>query len=60
MTRSSRALAALGGVLSAVAGLAAGSLAAAVLGSRQSPVNAVGSWFIDRVPPWLKDFAIQL
>lgn len=47
-------------MLSAVAGLAAGSLAAAVLGSRQSPVNAVGSWFIDRVPPWLKDFAIQL
>jgi DMSO/TMAO reductase YedYZ molybdopterin-dependent catalytic subunit len=60
VSRSSRALAALGGVLSAVAGLAAGSLVAALLGSRQSPVNAVGSWFIDRVPPWLKDLAIQL
>ena len=60
MNRSTRALAALGGLLSAVAGLAAGSLVAAVLGSRQSPVNAVGSWFIDRVPPWLKDLAIQL
>ncbi len=60
VSRSSRALAALGGVLSAVAGLAVGSLVAALLGSRQSPVNAVGSWFIDRVPPWLKDFAIEL
>ena len=60
MNRSTRALSALGGLLSAVAGLAAGSLVAALLGSRQSPVNAVGSWFIDRVPPWLKDLAIQL
>ncbi len=60
MTRSSRVLAALGGVLSALAGLAAGSLTAAVLGSRQTPVVAVGSAFIDRVPPWLKDLAIEL
>ncbi len=60
MTRSSRVLAALGGVLSALAGLAAGSLTAAVLGSRLTPVVAVGSAFIDRVPPWLKDLAIQL
>jgi DMSO/TMAO reductase YedYZ molybdopterin-dependent catalytic subunit len=60
VSRSSRALAALGGILSALAGLAAGSLVAAVLGSRQSPVNAVGSAVIDRVPPWLKDLAIQL
>jgi len=60
VTRSSRALAALGGVLSALAGLAAGSLTAAVLGSRLTPDVAVGSAFIDRVPPWLKDLAIQL
>jgi len=60
VTRSTRALAALAGVLSAVAGLVAGSLTAALLGSRQSPVVAVGSAFIDRTPPWLKDLAIQL
>ncbi|MFC0628163.1 molybdopterin-dependent oxidoreductase [Kribbella deserti] len=55
-----KALAALGGILSALAGLAAGSIVAAVLGSRQTPVVAVGSAFIDRVPPWLKDLAISL
>jgi DMSO/TMAO reductase YedYZ molybdopterin-dependent catalytic subunit len=60
VTRSSRTFAALGGVLSALAGLAAGSFTAAVLGSRLTPVVAVGSAFIDRVPPWLKDLAIQL
>jgi len=52
--------AAAGGVLSAAAGLAVGSVVAAVLGSRQTPVVAVGSAFIDRVPPWLKDLAISL
>jgi DMSO/TMAO reductase YedYZ molybdopterin-dependent catalytic subunit len=60
MTRSTRALAALAGVLAALAGLAAGALTAALLGSRLSPVVAVGSAFIDRTPPWLKDLAIQL
>ncbi|TWD80722.1 DMSO/TMAO reductase YedYZ molybdopterin-dependent catalytic subunit [Kribbella amoyensis] len=61
--RSHRGLwvrAALGGILAALAGLAAGSVAAAVLGSRQTPVVAIGSAFIDRVPPWLKDLAISL
>ncbi|ADB29263.1 oxidoreductase molybdopterin binding protein [Kribbella flavida DSM 17836] len=52
--------AALGGVLAALAGLAAGSVAAALLGTRQTPVVAIGSAFIDRVPPWLKDLAISL
>jgi DMSO/TMAO reductase YedYZ molybdopterin-dependent catalytic subunit len=47
-------------VLAAVAGLAAGSVAAALLGTRQTPVVAIGSAFIDRVPPWLKDLAISL
>jgi DMSO/TMAO reductase YedYZ molybdopterin-dependent catalytic subunit len=50
----------VGGILSALAGLAVGGLVAAVLGSRQTPVVAVGSAFIDRVPPWLKDLAISL
>jgi len=52
--------AAAGGVLAALAGLAAGSVAAALLGSRQTPVVAIGSAFIDQVPPWLKDLAISL
>ncbi|MFG1906936.1 molybdopterin-dependent oxidoreductase [Kribbella sp. NPDC048928] len=33
---------------------------AAVLGTPQTPVVAIGSAFIDRVPPWLKDLAISL
>jgi DMSO/TMAO reductase YedYZ molybdopterin-dependent catalytic subunit len=52
--------AAVGGVLAALAGLAAGGVAAAVLGTSQTPVVAIGSAFIDRVPPWLKDLAISL
>ncbi|HEY3562185.1 MAG TPA: molybdopterin-dependent oxidoreductase [Kribbella sp.] len=50
---------AVGGVLAALAGLAVGSLAAGILGTPQSPVVAIGSAFIDRVPPWLKDLAIS-
>ncbi|WP_242001983.1 molybdopterin-dependent oxidoreductase [Kribbella steppae] len=49
---------AVGGVLAAFAGLAAGSVVAGLLGTRQTPVVAIGSAFIDRVPPWLKDLAI--
>lgn len=52
--------AAIGGILAALAGLAAGSVAAALLGTQQTPVVAIGSAFIDRVPPWLKDLAISL
>jgi hypothetical protein len=52
--------AALGGVLSAVAGLAVGGVVAALLGTGQTPVVAVGSAFIDLVPPWLKDLAVSL
>ncbi len=52
--------AAIGGVLAALAGLAAGSVAAALLGTGQTPVVAIGSAFIDRTPPWLKDLAISL
>jgi DMSO/TMAO reductase YedYZ molybdopterin-dependent catalytic subunit len=53
-------MAALGGVLSALAGLAAGGVAAALLGSSQAPVDAVGSAFIDQVPLWLKNLAVSL
>ena len=52
--------AAIGGVLAALAGLAAGQVAAALLGTGQTPVVAIGSAFIDRTPPWLKDLAISL
>ncbi|MEU8226590.1 molybdopterin-dependent oxidoreductase [Kribbella sp. NPDC048915] len=34
-------------------------MAAGLLGTRQTPVVAIGSAFIDRVPPWLKDLAIS-
>ena len=50
---------AVAGVLAALAGLAAGSVAAGLLGTSQTPVVAIGSAFIDRVPPWLKDLAIS-
>ncbi len=50
---------AIGGILAALAGLAAGSVAAGILGTSQTPVVAIGSAFIDRVPPWLKDLAIS-
>ncbi|MEV0285683.1 molybdopterin-dependent oxidoreductase [Kribbella sp. NPDC050820] len=49
---------AVGGVLAALAGLAAGSVVAGLLGTQLTPVVAIGSAFIDRVPPWLKDLAI--
>ncbi|GAA2835507.1 molybdopterin-dependent oxidoreductase [Kribbella solani] len=50
---------AVGGVLAALAGLAVGSVVAGFLGTAQTPVTAIGSAFIDRVPPWLKDLAIS-
>ncbi|MFD3404716.1 molybdopterin-dependent oxidoreductase [Kribbella sp. NPDC058693] len=50
---------AVGGILAALAGLAVGSVAAGFLGTPQTPVVAIGSAFIDRVPPWLKDLAIS-
>jgi DMSO/TMAO reductase YedYZ molybdopterin-dependent catalytic subunit len=50
---------AAGGILAALAGLAVGSLAAGILGTPQTPIVAIGSAFIDRTPPWLKDFAVS-
>ncbi|MFF1819061.1 molybdopterin-dependent oxidoreductase [Kribbella sp. NPDC058245] len=58
--RATRWRGAIGGVLAALAGLAAGSVAAGILGTSQTPVVAIGSAFIDRVPPWLKEFAISV
>ena len=49
----------------AVAGLVAGAVAVSVgmftagVIDVVSPIDAVGSEFIDRVPPWLKELAIQ-
>ncbi len=55
---STRWRGAVGGVLAALAGLAAGSVVAGLVGTRQTPVVAIGSAVIDRVPPWLKDLAV--
>ncbi|MEA3185716.1 MAG: hypothetical protein QOJ74_2193, partial [Ilumatobacteraceae bacterium] len=49
----------------AIAGLVAGALAVTIgmfvagVIDVVSPIDAVGSEFIDRVPPWLKELAIQ-
>lgn len=45
------------GITSAMVAVAFGILIAS-LGSSGSPIDAVGSSFIDRTPNWLKDFAI--
>ena len=52
--------------LGAVVGLVSGGIAVtigmlvAALGEVASPIDAVGSSFIDRTPPWLKTLAIYL
>ncbi|HEX6519997.1 MAG TPA: hypothetical protein VF070_08275 [Streptosporangiaceae bacterium] len=51
-----------GGTMGVVAaGLAIGiaTLAAAFFRPQASPIIAVGEWFIDHTPSWLKEFAIQ-
>lgn len=55
-----RAGAALAGLLAAAAGLGAAQLLAGLLGVKNAPVTAVGAAFIDLVPGWLKELAIQL
>jgi DMSO/TMAO reductase YedYZ molybdopterin-dependent catalytic subunit len=51
--------------MSVVAGLVAGGVAVVVavlvagLLRVVSPIDAVGGWFVDRTPPWLKDWAIE-
>jgi DMSO/TMAO reductase YedYZ molybdopterin-dependent catalytic subunit len=49
----------LAGLLAAIAGVAAGQLSASIL-DVVSPLGAVGSEFIDRTPPWLKQWAIDV
>src|SRR6478736_2371266 len=49
---------ALAGLVAGAVAVTTGMLVAGIL-DVVSPVDAVGSEFIDRVPPWLKDLAIQ-
>lgn len=53
-----RRYAALGGLLAGAVAVATGMLLAS-LGGSGSPLDSVGSEFIDRVPPWLKELAIR-
>ena len=61
----SRPGAALDGVVSGGVALGVGTLLAGILslvgaaGGTPSPVPAVGGAFVDRTPPWLKDFAVN-
>ncbi|MEU4395158.1 molybdopterin-dependent oxidoreductase [Kribbella sp. NPDC023855] len=57
-TRKRRALAALGGLLAAGAGLGLGELTAALAGGT-SPVVGVGTQLIDLAPGAAKDFAVK-
>ncbi|MFD1715314.1 molybdopterin-dependent oxidoreductase [Amnibacterium flavum] len=52
--------AALAGVVSAGAFLAVAELVALLVGSGASPILAVGSFVIDIVPRWAKEFAIEV
>ncbi len=58
-TRLSVPVAALVGLLSTVAGLAAGHLVGGFISPTASPFLAVGGSAIDLTPAWLKDFAIR-
>ncbi|HVV25209.1 MAG TPA: molybdopterin-dependent oxidoreductase [Pseudonocardiaceae bacterium] len=52
-------VAALVGVVSLGAALAAGQLVAGFVGTDASPYLAVGDAVVDRTPGWLKDFAVS-
>ncbi|MFD5746790.1 molybdopterin-dependent oxidoreductase [Streptomyces sp. NPDC127033] len=54
-----RGLGALSGLIAGFAALAVAELAAAAVRPEAGPLTAVGSAFIDRTPPWLKDFAVR-
>jgi hypothetical protein len=49
----------IAGFLAAAVALGAANLAAAFVRPQASPIIAVGGAFIDRTPPWLKNFAVQ-
>ena len=53
-----RGYGAIVGVVAGAVAVTIGTLAAGVI-DVVSPIDAVGSEFIDRVPPWLKDLAIR-
>jgi DMSO/TMAO reductase YedYZ molybdopterin-dependent catalytic subunit len=55
----SRSGAALAGLLSAAAALAAGELLAALVDGAQSPITSIGMVVIDLAPPALKDLAVE-
>ncbi|MFO6453712.1 MULTISPECIES: molybdopterin-dependent oxidoreductase [unclassified Aeromicrobium] len=59
MNRHAAARGALAGLVSALAGLAAGHLVGAIVAPAASPVLAVGSAVIDRTPTALKQAAIE-
>jgi DMSO/TMAO reductase YedYZ molybdopterin-dependent catalytic subunit len=59
LSSPSRRLGAIAGLLSGGLAVTIGMLVAA-LGNVASPIDAVGSSFIDRTPPWLKTLAIYL
>ncbi len=58
--RGPRGRAALSGVLAAALTVGVAELVAALVRPSAAPVLAIGSAFIDVVPPWLKDAAISL
>ena len=47
------------GFLAAALALGVANLAAAFVRPQASPIIAVGGAFIDRTPPWLKNFAVE-
>jgi DMSO/TMAO reductase YedYZ molybdopterin-dependent catalytic subunit len=57
--RSALAPGALAGVAAAALGLGVAELVAGFLGRTATPIVAVGEAFIDRVPGWLKDLAVE-
>jgi len=59
-SRASAGVAAVIGLVSAGLALGVAQLVAAAVRPESAPVLAIGSAFIDRVPPWLKDTAIRL
>ncbi len=58
--RRETVLAALAGLLAAVATVSLADLIAQFIDAASSPLFAVGAWVIDIVPPWVKDTAIAL
>ena len=56
---TTRALAAIAGLVAAAFALGVGDFVAGIFRNVQSPRDAVGAEFIDRTPVWLKNFAVE-